>query len=136
MAGKTGVNKMGKLVVWALVVSVLSGMHLGTILRRNETRTSKNQTDPIALKDKLEELKDGPKGAPKPSLKLYAGKDFLVDPPIDETQSSSKVEDTSLESISEVDAVYNDHSSEDWWAEGDETLEQDFWDIEEQSENP
>lgn len=41
------------------------------VIRKNEDPVGDTQTDPVTLKKKLEELKDGPKGAPKPSFKFY-----------------------------------------------------------------
>ena len=59
---------------------LLSLVNMGTI-RRKDDPVKKTQTDPITLKAKTEELKEGPKGAPTPLWNLYPKREFLTDPP-------------------------------------------------------
>lgn len=109
------------------------------------------QTNPIAYKDKMEELKDGEKGAPSPSYKFYPKDRFLTDPPMEkegETQpednlpewgepipenlegwedesfvseESSKVEE---EPKIERELVAEESQAEEWWQEEGTTQEQ------------
>ena len=58
---------------WVPFVIVMSSFNLGTILDKKDPIT-KTQTDPISYKDKMEEIKDGEKGAPSPSFEFYPKK--------------------------------------------------------------
>ena len=55
---------------------------MGTI-RKQEDPITKTQTDPILYKQKLEETKDGEKGPPTPSWKLYPKEGFMADSPVE-----------------------------------------------------
>lgn len=61
-------------------IIVMLGLHLGTI-RRNQDPIRETQTGPISYKAKMEEIKEGVKGAPAPSMLFYGFERFLVDPP-------------------------------------------------------
>jgi hypothetical protein len=41
------------------------------VINKEFNPINENQTDPISLKKKMEELKDGQKGAPTPSFKFF-----------------------------------------------------------------
>lgn len=89
--------------VWLMMLLALCQM--GTI-RRDEDPILKAQTDPIELKQKLEETKDGVKGAPTPSFKYYEKEDFLTRSPMksaleEETPKSKPQND--LDAITEVE---------------------------------
>ncbi len=51
-------------------------------IRKQEGAVNKNQTEAISLKQKLEETKDGPKGAPSPSMTFYGNSRFLAHSPV------------------------------------------------------
>ena len=99
-----------------LVISSL--LNLGTIKKADDP-ILKTQTDPISYKQKMEEEKDGPKGAPTPSFKLYPKEGFMTDPAVEESEGDELPADSaSGEAVSEV-AVSSgeDEESGDWWGE-------------------
>ena len=63
-----------------LLISILclAVIQNGTI-RRKDDPIAKTKTNPIAYKDKLKEIKNGIKGAPKPSIKFYGNEEFLTE---------------------------------------------------------
>lgn len=52
-------------------------------IKKNEGAVNKAQTSPISLKQKLEETKDGVKGAPAPSMTFYPNAKFLTTSPVE-----------------------------------------------------
>ena len=98
-----------------LVISSL--LNLGTIKKADDP-ILKTQTDPISYKQKMEEQKDGPKGAPMPSFNLYPKARFMTDssvaePPAQEPQTDN----LAGEKVSEVAVdTADEQSSEDWWS--------------------
>ena len=56
-------------------------------IRKKDDPIAKTQTEAILFKQKLEELKDGPKGAPAPVWKLYPKQRFLADGPVKEGEN-------------------------------------------------
>lgn len=117
--------------------------HLGAI-RKDEDPILKTQTDPISYKQKLEETKDGVKGAPAPSFTYYQKEEFLVKTPMGtgkEQAAAEAVRETA--EVSEVDFTNEtDFEGEDlaadglvdgeeaaeeeeWWLEDEETEEQE-----------
>lgn len=85
--------------VW--FVLIFAFLHLGAI-RRDEDPILKSQTDPIALKQKLEETKDGVKGAPTPSFKYYEKEDFLTRTPM---KSALENAEPNLKPLNDLDMV-------------------------------
>ena len=63
------------------ILGVLFILNVGAI-RKNEDPIARTQTDPISYKQKLEETKDGVKGAPSPSFKYYEKEAFMVKSPM------------------------------------------------------
>ena len=107
---------MKRTVVLISVVMVMSSwVHLGTI-RKREDPILKTQTDPITYQKKLEEMKDGPKGAPTPSFNLYPKARFMTDPPVGEVKEEPPSSVSDKEEVSEV-SVSSDKESEDWWSD-------------------
>ena len=70
-----------KSVVWSLFLTASLFLHLAAV-RKKEDPILKTQTDPIAYKEKMEEIKDGEKGAPAPSMERYPQSGFLSKPPV------------------------------------------------------
>ncbi|HXV28395.1 MAG TPA: hypothetical protein VD913_05445 [bacterium] len=63
-------------------------LHVGSV-RKQEDPIVMTQTNPIAYKDKMEEIKDGEKGAPSPTYKYYPKGRFLVEPPMEKEPEES-----------------------------------------------
>lgn len=109
-------------------------LHTASI-RKNEDPIARTQTDPIELKEKLDELKDGVKGAPAPSFKYYEKEAFLTNTATQthkETAGLPKKEEALPRSIGfdeapSVDedesrkkddsAAKEDDTDEDWWVQ-------------------
>ena len=53
-------------------------------LRKNEDPISTSQTSAIPLKQKIEETKDGVKGAPSPSMSFYGSRQILTSSPVEQ----------------------------------------------------
>ena len=112
-------------------VLILVVLHSGTV-RKEEDPIRQTQTDPILYKQKVEEEKDGVKGAPMPTYNYY-GKDkdrFLIDPPIDQKKEEEKeiapvVDDSEVELQAEDTESEESEESEDWWESDDEGEEAD-----------
>jgi hypothetical protein len=95
-------------------------LHLGAI-RKNEDPIAKTQTDPISYKQKLEETKDGVKGAPTPSFKYYEKEEFLVKTPMETGLEEKKAaEAREAAEVSEVD--FEEESEESFEVPEDEDL--------------
>ena len=95
-------------------IVITSLMNLATI-RKKEDPITKTQTSPIALNDKIQELKEGPKGAPTPSFRLYDKSKFFTDSPVD--QKETKEEKQSQDEITELGRLSpeEEFQEEDWW---------------------
>lgn len=109
-------------------------------LRKNEDPIQDTQTDPITYKQKVEETKDGVKGAPAPSFKFYEKEQFLEKAPTATGSEEPEQKTQPLEDdfeVSEVnwdeDAALEEEPAEDaedeeWWvedeAEDEESLEE------------
>lgn len=104
-----------------LGVFVISILNMGTVLKKDNP-IQKTQTDAIAHKQKMEEIKDGEKGAPTPSHRLYARSEFLTEAPY-EKMTPEKPENV----VSEQSEVFlpdeegvsleEEDSGLDWWTE-------------------
>lgn len=63
-------------------------------VRKNEDPiASTAQTGAIPLKQKLEETKDGPKGAPSPSMSFYGNEEVLTGSPVKSETAEEIVEE-------------------------------------------
>lgn len=102
--------------------------HFGTV-RKKDDPILRTQTDPIAYKDKMEEIKDGEKEAPSPSFRYYPKSRFLAEPPV-EGRDGDKQETQEVPEAEEVGEEEEDPELEleDWW------LEEDVEDREEDSD--
>lgn len=101
-------------------------------IRRERDAVRETQTDPISLKKKLEELKDGEKGPTTHTFEFYKAKDIQMMLPVDtkteeDSQQAARKDvlpaygdpvPENLEGIEAEDAA----PTEDWWSEswGDE----------------
>ena len=105
---------------WAVFVLILASFQMGTI-RKKEDPILKTQTSPIALNDKIEEIQNGPKGAPTPSFKLYTQSGFLTDPPVAQGKSTPEAPNPAdlSKKVTEVPGIEQKerNSQEDWWLE-------------------
>lgn len=68
------------LLAASFVVFLSAVLNLGTI-RKKEDPILKTQADPISIKQKIEEEKEGIKAAPIPSFKFYEKGRFFTEPP-------------------------------------------------------
>lgn len=101
-------------------------LQLGSI-RKKDDPILKTQTNPIAVKDKMEEIKDGEKGAPSPSMTFYSKETFLTDAPTktfaeEEDLVSQQKDDAELLFEEEVSGGSN-NEEEDWWLDESEEAE-------------
>ena len=102
-----------------VLIAVLAFSHLGTV-RKTKTTLQKTQSDTVTWKQREEELKDGPKGAPTPSFKLYGSKQIMTDPPM--TAKTEEKAKAGVAEVSEVDGIKQD---EDWWSDEEAGTEED-----------
>jgi hypothetical protein len=117
-------------------LTVFLALNAGAI-RKNDDPIVKTQTDPISLKDKLEETKDGVKGAPTPSFAYYGKEKFLVKTAVQEEEDAEKsveVSKTAVE-VSEVDFEEEELAAEDLIAEESSGEEEEEWWVEEEAED-
>ena len=84
MIGMFDNSRLGKFVFLSMMAGIVL-LNLGTV-RKKPNAILRTQTDPIAYKDKMEEIKDGVKGAPQPVWTLYSKGSFLSDPPVEASQ--------------------------------------------------
>ena len=126
-----------------LVAVILLGfLNSGTVRKRQDPIASA-QTEAISYKQKLEEMKDGPKGAPSPSFKFYSKSNFLTESPM-ETAPDEEEElsgpSSGLEEELQSEGGIGDNEEDDWWAEDDEDLQskpqEDGVESEEEAEDP
>ncbi len=97
-------KKKGSQAVLSFVLIAASVLHFGAI-RKNQDPVRRTQTDPISLKQKQEETKDGIKGAPSPTFEYYEKEDFLTRIPMKtalEEPAVSASEDSAVEDVTEV----------------------------------
>lgn len=105
-----------------IVIVILSLMNLATI-RKKEDPIAKTQTDPIAYNDKIQEMKEGPKGAPTPSFQLYNKSQFFTEPPVD--QEAAEEKKGPEEKVTELGRLGEEEGfEEDWWLEEEEEKEE------------
>ena len=108
---------MVKESVCPVVVIFLIGVFNLATIRKQEDPIEKTRTQPIAFKAKMEEIKDGVKGAPSPSYTLYKRSAFLSDSPMKAGLEIAENEDIGKPpEITEV-AQKEEGSEEDWWVD-------------------
>ncbi len=98
--------------------------HLGAI-RKHENAILDTQTGPIKYEDKMEEIKDGVKGAPTPSMQLYPKHGFQTDPPFEKSEEGELTD----EYLGVVQ--YGEPIPENLKAEEEEYTGFDWWQIDE-----
>jgi hypothetical protein len=103
-------------------------LQLGAI-RREDDGVLKAQTDPISLNKKMEEIKDGVKGAPTPSFEFYKKESFMTQNPMDMARETTvKPSANPLDTVSEVnleETASNDTSPSAVASKEKETAEPD-----------
>ena len=97
---------MNKNIISSIFVLVLASLSLAAIYR-NEDPIRDTQTDPIAYQQKMEEEKDGKKGALLYSVKYNPSDNFLTASPVAEEE---KV-------MEPVEAEENTWTEASWWEE-------------------
>jgi len=100
---------MNKNILFFIFLSVLAGLNLGSI-RKSEDPIRDTQTNPILYEQKMEEEKDGKKGALMYHVKNNPHETFFIDPPFEKEKKSS-----SQESVTEKVPASEDASG--WWEE-------------------
>ena len=114
--------RLGKFVFLSMMAGIVL-LNLGTV-RKKTNAILRTQTDPIAYKDKMEEIKDGVKGAPQPVWTLYSKGTFLSDPPVEAAQvaEAAKILQDKIPVVGEpVPENLNEHESSEeagWTEEG------------------
>lgn len=94
------------------------GFHTG-VIRKEYNPITDTLTDPITLKKKMEELKDGQKGAPTPSFHFYdKSEDFQTKTAIeDDAQMVEGIGSGAIPEIGDPLPENLEGTEEDWWAE-------------------
>lgn len=96
---------------------IIALLNLASI-RKSEDPVINTQTNPIAHQEKLEEIKEGEKGAPSPLFIHFQKEPFLIDPPMNHDQNEEDLLEplTYVPSLSEEERVRNqeDEYGEDW----------------------
>ncbi len=106
-------------LILSVMIVMIGFLNSGTI-RKKQDPILKTQTDPITYKQKMEEMKDGPKGPPTPSFQLFPKENFMADSSVEEGKEELPQNASTPENISEV-PVSEGEESEEWW--GDEKKE-------------
>ena len=119
----------------SVILLCLGVLNLAAIYKKEDPITD-TQTNPIGYKEKMGELKEGPKEAPTPSFKFYGKEKFLTESnlseekeEVDEIQSSDRIPlptEPIPEDLSGEDAPQDQEPAaedaagpggEDWWSE-------------------
>lgn len=100
------------------------GFHTGVIRKKHDPILD-TQTDPIKLKKKLEELKDGKKGAPTPSFRFYdKSEDFQTKTAIEDDKVTTQgISSQNIPDLGDPLPENLEGLEEDWWAEDWEEAE-------------
>lgn len=94
-------------------------LNMGVINKKFDP-INENQTDPISLKKKMEELKDGQKGAPTPSFKFFdeENEDFQTKDPMVSEKEEIRREKETLRSVEDpLPENLEGADGENWWEE-------------------
>lgn len=109
------------------LILILGALLTGSV-RKKEDRiiAATGETGPISLKQKLEEEKDGVKGAPTPSMTFYGHNKFMTTPAVnDKAEPEVSIEPDHSgwepEFPSDSEPAFPLEKEEDsWWSEGEE----------------
>ncbi len=113
------------------VVVLIAFLAMGSIRKKEDVLTvTEAQTSPISLQQKLEEEKDGKKGAPSPSMTFYGGgsNQFMVKAPVNKkTEPQAEAPEETGQGLWESQGGAGQESAkkavddeESWWSEEDE----------------
>lgn len=112
-------------------------------MRKNEDPIAVTaQSESISLKQKVEETKDGVKGAPTPSMTFYGNQKILTSSPVEEEsegEEETAVEAPAQEVFKEDDSWEMDPSTEpesNQESAGKAVEDEDSWWSEDESETP
>ncbi len=110
---------MNRTFLW-LSLGLLAFLNMAAVNKAQDPIRD-TQTNPIGLNEKTDELKDGQKEAPKPSMKLYPDQGFLAQSNLsskntDEGTAALK-DDKSAASDTSMDAADEDANEDKWEAE-------------------
>ena len=100
---------MNSNAVFLIFVSFLAGLNLGTV-RKTEDPIRDTQTNPILYQQKMEEEKDGKKGALLYHVKNSPYETFFIDPPFGKAEKSPSKEITTEKAPTSADTT-------GWWEE-------------------
>jgi hypothetical protein len=111
-----------------LLLFALAALVSGSVRKKEDPVAATAQTGPISLKQKLEEEKDGVKGAPSPSMTFYGHNKFLTTPAVNDKAAEEGPEELDpAESGWEPDFPAGSEGNkipieeeDSWWSEGDE----------------
>ena len=103
-------------------------LQVATVLKKDDP-IIKTQTEPIAYKEKVEETKDGVKGAPSPSYKHYPQDGFVTQ----ETVENEK-EPSQQSSLKEAEEVWENEELDFIALDDGEEEDLEFWEEEEEEE--
>jgi hypothetical protein len=90
------------------------------VINKEFNPINENQTDPISLKKKMEELKDGQKGAPTPSFKFFdkENAEFQTkDPMVSEKEEIRREKETLRSSEDPLPENLEGAEGDNWWEE-------------------
>ncbi len=107
----------------------IAWISMGSIRKTEDPVAATAQTGPISLQQKLEEEKDGKKGAPSPSMTFYGHRKFMTTPSVNDKKPEEVQEDIQKKGENGEDAEFETgqetpekavEDDENWWSEGDE----------------
>jgi hypothetical protein len=109
---------MGWIITGLCGIAILN---LGTI-RKKDDPILRTQTEPISVKEKLEEIKDGEKGPPTPSFQLYPRNGFLTEPPFETGKAAAGQLQAKIPELGEpipedLGGTEELEVGDEWWAE-------------------
>lgn len=89
------------------------------VINKKYNPINENQTDPISLKKKMEELKDGQKGAPTPSFKFFdkENENFQTKDPIVSEEELQAKKETLRSAEDPLPENLEGAEGENWWEE-------------------
>ncbi len=118
-----------------LLTLCLACCNLGVMLNKDDP-VAKTRTDPISWKAKQEEIKDGVKGAPMPSLEYYKRQKFLVDDPYEKEQERLAPHKQTAPVTEEAETAEDEGETGYWWEADEPEPEQAPASENEKSEKP
>lgn len=110
-------NHMNLHKIFAYLCLPLALLSMASMRKTEDPVAATAQTSPISLQQKIEETKDGVKGAPSPSMTFYGNQKILTSSPLKEDKGDNTVMDESKPAEEAVGKAGNDDDS--WEADND-----------------